>query len=89
MRSSHRGAFRDQVNVLRRQFLQDGGLPFTDVLTEDVIAGLLAFHARQRDRDPAAPPAAGYRAESLALMGTPLAPSAAILAGSTRSAFHS
>jgi hypothetical protein len=33
-----------------------------------VIAGLLAFHARQRDRDPAAPPAAGYRAESLAIL---------------------
>jgi hypothetical protein len=38
-------------------------------VTEDVIAGLLAFHARQRDRDPAAPPpAAGYRAESLAIL---------------------
>jgi hypothetical protein len=34
---------------------------------EDVIAGVLAFHARarDRDRDPAAPPAPGYRAESL------------------------
>ena len=30
---------------------------------EDVIAGVLAFHAR--GRDPAAPPAPGYRAESL------------------------
>ena len=34
----------------------------------DVIAGVLAFHARQRDRDPAAPPAAGYRAESLRIL---------------------
>jgi len=32
-----------------------------------VIAGLLAFHARQRDRDPGAP-AAGYRAESLQIL---------------------
>ena len=32
---------------------------------EDVIAGVLAFHARGRDRDPAGPSAPGYRAESL------------------------
>jgi hypothetical protein len=25
------------VNFLRQQFLRDGGLPFTDVLTEEVI----------------------------------------------------
>jgi hypothetical protein len=37
-------------------------------VTEDVIAGVLAFHARRRDRDPAAPPAAGYRAESLRIL---------------------
>ena len=30
---------------------------YLNPVTEDVIAGLLAFHARQRDRDPAAPPA--------------------------------
>ena len=30
--------------------------------------GLLAFHARQRDRDPAAAPAGGYRAESLQIL---------------------
>ena len=35
---------------------------YLNPVTEDVIAGVLAFHARQRDRDPAAPPAAGYRA---------------------------
>jgi hypothetical protein len=39
-----------------------------NAVTEDVIAGVLAFHARQRDRDPAAPPAAGYRAESLQIL---------------------
>jgi IS4 transposase len=50
MRSSHRGAFRDQVTVLRRQFLQGGGLPFTDVLTEDVIADALAAVGRWLDR---------------------------------------
>jgi len=41
---------------------------YLNPVTEDVIAGLLAFHARQCDRDPAAPPAAGYRAESLAIL---------------------
>src|SRR5690242_3592091 len=42
MRHFNKGAFRDQVNFLRRQFLQDGDLPFTDVLTEQVIAQALA-----------------------------------------------
>src|SRR5947209_11685503 len=42
MRHSNSGAFHDQVNFLRRQFLQDGDLPFTDVLTEDVITQALA-----------------------------------------------
>src|SRR6516162_1758010 len=37
MRHSNRGALRDQVRFLRRQFLQDGELPFTNVLTEEVI----------------------------------------------------
>src|SRR3954451_20000768 len=50
MRPSNRGAFRDQVNVLRRQFLQDGGLPFTDVLTEELITQALATVGRWLDR---------------------------------------
>ena len=50
MRPPNRGAFRDQVNLLRRQFLQDGGLPFTDVLTEEVIADALAAVGRWLDR---------------------------------------
>ena len=37
MRHSNRGAFRVQLNFLRRQFLQDGRLPFTDVLTQQGI----------------------------------------------------
>lgn len=41
---------------------------YLNPVTEDVIAGMLAFHARQRDRDPAAPPAAGYRPESLRVL---------------------
>ncbi len=41
MRHSKRRSFRDQVNFLRRQFLQDGELPFTDVLTEEVLAQAL------------------------------------------------
>ena len=50
MRYSQGGAFRDQVTVLRRQFLQDGGLPFTDVLTEEVIADALTAVGRWLDR---------------------------------------
>jgi DDE family transposase len=50
MRYSNRGAVRDQLNSLRRQFLQDGGLPLTDVLTEDVVADALATVGRWRDR---------------------------------------
>src|SRR5947209_13506935 len=33
---------RQQVQFLRRPFLQDGDLPFTNVLTEDVIAQALS-----------------------------------------------
>src|SRR5438034_7875650 len=42
MRHPHPGSFRRQATLLRHQFLQDGGLPFTDVLTDDVLAGALA-----------------------------------------------
>jgi len=38
---SHQGRFRQQVNFLRRQFLQDGRLPFTDVLTVELITQVL------------------------------------------------
>ena len=38
---SNPGSFREQVRFLRRQFLQDGDLPFTDVLTEERIAQAL------------------------------------------------
>jgi hypothetical protein len=42
MRRSHLRSFRSQATFLRRQFLQDGGLPFTDVLTEGAITDALA-----------------------------------------------
>jgi hypothetical protein len=41
MRHCNQGWFREQVSFLRRQFLQDGSLPFTDVLTESIIAQAL------------------------------------------------
>lgn len=41
---------------------------YLNPITEDVIAGVLAFHARQHERDPAAPPATGYRPESLRIL---------------------
>jgi Transposase DDE domain len=50
MRHPHPGSFRQQATVLRRQFLQDGDLPFTDVLTEDLLAGALAAVGGWLDR---------------------------------------
>ena len=50
MRSGHPASFREQVNALRRHFLQDGDLPFTDVLTEEVIAQALAAVTGWLDR---------------------------------------
>src|SRR3954449_6897498 len=50
MRHAHPGSFRQQARFLRRQFLQDGDLPLTDVLTEDVIAGALAAVGDWLDR---------------------------------------
>ena len=41
MRHSNQGRFRQQVSFLRRQFLQDGDLPFTNVLSEEVVAQAL------------------------------------------------
>lgn len=37
MRHFQEGRFRSEVRFLRRQFLQDEELPFTDVLTESSI----------------------------------------------------
>src|SRR3954469_7900769 len=50
MRPTHPRSFPAQADLLRRQFLQDGGLPFTDVLTEDVIADALAAVGGWLDR---------------------------------------
>ena len=41
MSFSNHGRFRQQVRFLRRQFLQDGELPFTDVLSESAVAQAL------------------------------------------------
>ena len=50
MRRSHPGSFREQASFLRRQFLQDGDLPFTNVLTEEAIAQALAAVTGWLDR---------------------------------------
>src|SRR6266850_2550933 len=47
---SNSGSVREQVGFLRRQFLQDGDLPFTNVLTEDVITQALAAVGGWLDR---------------------------------------
>jgi hypothetical protein len=41
MSFSNQGRFRQQVRFLRRQFLQDGELPFTDVLSEGSVTHAL------------------------------------------------
>lgn len=41
---------------------------YLNPVTEDVIAGVLAFYQRQRDRDQVVPPATEYRAESLRIL---------------------
>ncbi len=51
MRSYDHGRFRQQANFLRRQFLQDGDLPFTDTLSEGTVAqALKALDAVWLDR---------------------------------------
>src|SRR5437588_7878931 len=47
---SNPGSFRQQASFLRRQFLQDGSLPFTNVLTEEVIAQALTAVTGWLDR---------------------------------------
>jgi hypothetical protein len=42
MRCSNQGRLREQVRFLRRQYLQDGALPFGDILTDDFIALAMA-----------------------------------------------
>jgi IS4 transposase len=50
MRYCNQGPFREQVGFLRRQFLQDGDLPFTDVLTEQAVAQALTALSGWLDR---------------------------------------
>jgi hypothetical protein len=51
MRHSNQGRFRQQVRFLRRQFLQDGDLPFSNVLSEDLVArALTAINVFWMDR---------------------------------------
>jgi IS4 transposase len=51
MRYCSHGSFRQQARFLRRQYLQDGDLPFTDVLSEEVVEhALTASGTRWLDR---------------------------------------
>lgn len=51
MRYFNQGRFQQQVKFLRRQFLQDGDLPFTNVLSEQVVSqALTAIQAFWMDR---------------------------------------
>lgn len=51
MRFSNQGRLREQVRFLKRQFLQDGELPFTNVLSNEVVEqALTAAGAVWKDR---------------------------------------
>ena len=51
MRYSNQGWFREQASFLRHQFVQDGELPFSNVLSEEVVAqALTAISACWLDR---------------------------------------
>jgi hypothetical protein len=51
MRHFTEGSFQRQVSFLRRQFLQDGGSPFTDVFSAEVVSqALTAIGAGWNDR---------------------------------------
>ncbi len=51
MRYSNQGRFQQQVRFLRRQFLQDGDLPLSNVLSEQIIAqALTAIKVFWKDR---------------------------------------
>ena len=51
MHYSNQGRFQQQFRFLRRQFLQDGDLPFSNILSENIIAqALKAIDACWLDR---------------------------------------
>jgi hypothetical protein len=50
MQYSHQGSFRAQVCFLRRQFLQDAELPFSNVLSEESVAQALTAISGWLDR---------------------------------------
>src|ERR1700746_4100539 len=50
MFSRHAASIRDQLSTLRRQFLLDGDLPFTNILTEEVLAQALTAVTGWLDR---------------------------------------
>src|SRR3954471_5683653 len=50
MRPTRLPSFCEQATLLRRQFLQDGDLPFADVLTEEALAQALAAVGGWLDR---------------------------------------
>ena len=43
MRNCSQGGFQQQLSFLRRQFLQEGELPFSDVLSEKIVKTGLGF----------------------------------------------
>ena len=50
MRFSNQGRLREQVRFFRRQYLQDGALPFSDILTDDFVRQAMTAVGVWKDR---------------------------------------
>jgi hypothetical protein len=50
MRFSNQGRLREQVRFLKRQYLQDGALPFSDILTDDFVRQAMTAVGAWKDR---------------------------------------
>jgi hypothetical protein len=74
MRCCNQGRFRQQVSFLRGQFLQDGGLPFSDVLSKKIVKqALTAISVRWFDRHPRGTVSGPFESPDLRATGKGLA----------------
>ena len=63
MRHSNQGWFQQQFRFLRHQFLQDGDLPFSNVLSKEIVAQALSHLSPVSRPKQAVRPLAEFRAK--------------------------